>query len=81
MSFYLKFDDSIPWFVPDNKEWIVHASRKRGYFTLWQNFEKTVPGSHIIQGTMTDNEVRRLEISPGIFSYLHASLTACKFIW
>ena len=65
MSFYLKFDTSIPWFIPDGKEWIIHASRRRGYFILWQNFDKIVPGSHIIQGTMTDKEVRRLEIFSG----------------
>ena len=68
MSFYLKFNESITWFIPGEKQWIVHASRRRGYFTLFQSFNKIVPGSHILQGTVTHNEVRRLEISPGKYN-------------
>ena len=62
---HLKFSTNITWFVPDNKEWIIYASKRQGYFTVWQNMNKALPESHILQASASGNEARRLQAATG----------------
>jgi len=56
MHFYLQFASTF-W---DDEEWIVYADKMRGYYPLWQNFNKHWPGSNILQCVITEPESTRL---------------------
>ena len=55
--FYLRFPETF-W---DSTEYILLAREIRGDFSLWQNFNKFWPGSHILQCTLTHDLALRWE--------------------
>ncbi|KAL3882771.1 hypothetical protein ACJMK2_029078 [Sinanodonta woodiana] len=57
MHIYVQFAEKF-W---DDHEFILYASERRNYFNIWQNIDKTLPGSKILQVSVVGNEVRRLE--------------------
>lgn len=65
---YLKFPEEGEWFVPNNTEWIIYASPKRNYFPTWQNINKLIPGSRILNFDVTHDEARRLNTLTGNYN-------------
>ncbi|KAK3585129.1 hypothetical protein CHS0354_034260 [Potamilus streckersoni] len=57
MHIYLQFAEKF-W---DDHEFLLYASEKRNNFNVWQNIDKTIPGSKILQVSVVGDEVRRLE--------------------
>jgi len=58
---FMWFDDSVtPYW--DNTELFYYASRAegRGYYPIWQNVDKLVPGSNILLVTVTGDEADRI---------------------
>jgi polyamine oxidase len=57
---FLKFPKR---FWPDGPgtEFFLYASGRRGYYPVWQQFEKQYPGSNVLLVTVTDDESRRIE--------------------
>ena len=66
--FYLLFPSDQPWFLPD-VEFIVNSDERRGYYTVWQNFEVYRPGCRIVQGAATHEEARRINGLTGALVY------------
>lgn len=60
---FLKFPRSF-WPVGPGREFFLYASGRRGYYPVWQQFEKQYPGSNVLLVTVTDDESRRIEQQP-----------------
>jgi polyamine oxidase len=64
MSVYTKIFLKFPkrfWPEGPGTEFFLHASERRGYYPVWQQFEKQYPGSNVLLVTVTDDESRRIE--------------------
>nr|XP_006818298.1 PREDICTED: polyamine oxidase-like [Saccoglossus kowalevskii] len=60
---FLKFPDGIEKFW-DDEEFILYASSRRGYYTIWQNLEAEglfEAGTNLLMMTVTGDESRRVE--------------------
>ncbi|URE00873.1 Flavin containing amine oxidoreductase [Musa troglodytarum] len=57
---FLKFPFKF-WPDGDDREFFLYASKRRGYYPVWQHFEKQYPGANILMVTVTDEESRRIE--------------------
>ncbi|CAL9121708.1 unnamed protein product [Musa textilis] len=67
MSVYTKIFLKFPHkFWPDGEgtEYFLYASERRGYYPVWQHFEKQFPGANVLLVTVTDEESRRIERQP-----------------
>ncbi|CAL9764196.1 unnamed protein product [Musa acuminata subsp. burmannicoides] len=67
MSVYTKIFLKFPHkFWPDGEgtEHFLYASERRGYYPVWQHFEKQYPGANVLLVTVTDEESRRIEQQP-----------------
>ncbi|CAN6285351.1 unnamed protein product [Urochloa humidicola] len=60
---FLKFPRRF-WPVGEGKQFFVYASRRRGYYGMWQSFEREYPGANVLLVTVTDDESRRIEQQP-----------------
>ncbi|KAK3148119.1 hypothetical protein QOZ80_3BG0290920 [Eleusine coracana subsp. coracana] len=60
---FLKFPMRF-WPVGEGKQFFVYASSRRGYYGMWQSFEKEYPGANVLLVTVTDDEARRIEQQP-----------------
>ncbi|KAK3150743.1 hypothetical protein QOZ80_3AG0237160 [Eleusine coracana subsp. coracana] len=60
---FLKFPRRF-WPVGEGKQFFVYASSRRGYYGMWQSFEKEYPGANVLLVTVTDDEARRIEQQP-----------------
>uniref|UniRef100_A0A0E0IR79 Amine oxidase domain-containing protein n=1 Tax=Oryza nivara TaxID=4536 RepID=A0A0E0IR79_ORYNI len=64
MSVYTKIFLKFPkrfWPEGPGTEFFLYASGRRGYYPVWQQFEKQYPGSNVLLVTVTDEESRRIE--------------------
>ncbi|CAL4916363.1 unnamed protein product [Urochloa decumbens] len=57
---FLKFPEKF-WPEGPGTEFFLYASERRGYYPIWQQFEKQYPGSKVLLVTVTDDESRRIE--------------------
>lgn len=57
---FLKFPERF-WPVGEGKQFFMYASSRRGYYALWQSFEREYPGANVLLATVTDDESRRIE--------------------
>ncbi|CAL4924631.1 unnamed protein product [Urochloa decumbens] len=57
---FLKFPEKF-WPEGPGTEFFLYASGRRGYYPIWQQFEKQYPGSKVLLVTVTDDESRRIE--------------------
>ncbi|XP_066398685.1 polyamine oxidase 7-like [Miscanthus floridulus] len=57
---FLKFPTKF-WPVGEGKQFFVYASSRRGYYGMWQSFEREYPGANVLLVTVTDDESRRIE--------------------
>jgi len=57
---FLKFPSKF-WPVGEGKQFFVYASSRRGYYGMWQSFEREYPGANVLLVTVTDDESRRIE--------------------
>ncbi|CAN6293608.1 unnamed protein product [Urochloa humidicola] len=57
---FLKFPKKF-WPEGPGTEFFLYASERRGYYPIWQQFEKQYPGSNVLLVTVTDDESRRIE--------------------
>uniref|UniRef100_A0A0A8ZGC7 Pao1 n=1 Tax=Arundo donax TaxID=35708 RepID=A0A0A8ZGC7_ARUDO len=67
MALYTKIFLKFPrrfWPVGEGKQFFVYASTRRGYYGMWQSFEKEYPGANVLLVTITDDESRRIEQQP-----------------
>ncbi|KAJ3673996.1 hypothetical protein LUZ60_005988 [Juncus effusus] len=60
---FLKFP-SVFWPEGNGTEFFLYASDRRGYYPVWQQFEKEYPGANVLLVTVTDEESRRIEQQP-----------------
>ncbi|KAL6649389.1 hypothetical protein ACP70R_013613 [Stipagrostis hirtigluma subsp. patula] len=60
---FLKFPRRF-WPVGEGKQFFVYASSRRGYYGMWQSFEREYPGANVLLVTVTDDESRRIEQQP-----------------
>jgi len=60
---FLKFPRRF-WPVGEGKQFFVYASRRRGYYGMWQSFEREYPGANVFLVTVTGDESRRIEQQP-----------------
>jgi polyamine oxidase len=60
---FLKFPKRF-WPEGPGTEFFLYASERRGYYPVWQQFEKQYPGSDVLLVTVTDDESRRIEQQP-----------------
>ncbi|CAM0914140.1 unnamed protein product [Alopecurus aequalis] len=60
---FLKFPKRF-WPEGPGTEFFLYASGRRGYYPVWQQFEKQYPGSNVLLVTVTDDESRRIEQQP-----------------
>ncbi|XP_020103939.1 polyamine oxidase [Ananas comosus] len=64
MAVYTKIFLKFPYtFWPEGTgtEFFLYASERRGYYPVWQQFEKQYPGANVLLVTVTDEESRRIE--------------------
>jgi polyamine oxidase len=52
------------WPVGEGKQFFVYASSRRGYYGMWQSFEREHPDVNVLLVTVTDDEARRIERQP-----------------
>ncbi|KAG6498262.1 polyamine oxidase 6-like [Zingiber officinale] len=67
MAVFTKIFLKFPYkFWPDrNKtEFFLYASERRGYYTIWQELEKELPGANVLLVVVTDDEAKRIELQP-----------------
>ncbi|WOL18620.1 hypothetical protein Cni_G27417 [Canna indica] len=57
---FLKFPYKF-WPDGDGSQFFLYASERRGYYPLWQQFEKEYPGANVLMVTVTDDESKRIE--------------------
>jgi polyamine oxidase len=60
LHFYLRFP-SVFW---DDTLYILHASTRRGHYTVWNNLNKVMPGCNILQANVIQYESQRLQSLP-----------------
>ncbi|KAG0456792.1 hypothetical protein HPP92_024580 [Vanilla planifolia] len=60
---FLKFPSSF-WPTGNGTQFFLYASERRGYYTIWQHFEKEYPGANVLLVTVTDDESKRIEQQP-----------------
>ncbi|XP_073006081.1 LOW QUALITY PROTEIN: polyamine oxidase 1 [Typha latifolia] len=60
---FLKFPHKF-WPEGNGTEFFLYASERRGYYPVWQQFEKQYPGANVLLVTVTDEESRRIEQQP-----------------
>ena len=64
MAVYTKIFVKFPkkfWPEGKGREFFLYASSRRGYYAVWQEFEKQYPGASVLLVTVTDEESRRIE--------------------
>ncbi|KAF8776168.1 hypothetical protein HU200_003859 [Digitaria exilis] len=64
MAVYTKIFVKFPkkfWPEGKGREFFLYASSRRGYYVVWQEFEKQYPGANVLLVTVTDEESRRIE--------------------
>ncbi|BAF11161.2 Os03g0193400 [Oryza sativa Japonica Group] len=64
MAVYTKIFVKFPkrfWPEGEGREFFLYASTRRGYYGIWQEFEKQYPDSNVLLVTVTDKESRRIE--------------------
>ncbi|XP_006649546.1 polyamine oxidase 1-like [Oryza brachyantha] len=64
MAVYTKIFVKFPkkfWPEGQGREFFLYASTKRGYYAIWQEFEKQYPDANVLLVTVTDEESRRIE--------------------
>ncbi|KAK1292564.1 Polyamine oxidase [Acorus calamus] len=67
MAVYTKIFVKFPyafWPTGNGTQFFLYASEQRGYYPIWQHFEKEYPGSNVLLVTVTDDESRRIEQQP-----------------
>lgn len=57
---FLKFPRKF-WPEGKGREFFLYASSRRGYYGVWQEFEKQYPDANVLLVTVTDEESRRIE--------------------
>ncbi|OVA09845.1 Amine oxidase [Macleaya cordata] len=57
---FLKFPYKF-WPTGPGSSYFLYAHERRGYYPIWQHFEKVYPGSNILMVVVTDEEARRIE--------------------
>ncbi|KAJ0982225.1 hypothetical protein J5N97_010480 [Dioscorea zingiberensis] len=57
---FVKFPSTF-WPTGNGTEFFMYASERRGYYPIWQQFEKQYPGANVLLVTVTDEESRRIE--------------------
>lgn len=57
---FLKFPHKF-WPEGNGTEFFLYVSERRGYYPIWQQFEKQYPGANVLLVTVTDEESRRIE--------------------
>ncbi|ONK59784.1 uncharacterized protein A4U43_C08F10600 [Asparagus officinalis] len=64
MAVYTKIFLKFPyrfWPGGNGTEFFLYASERRGYYPIWQHFEKQYPGANVLLVTVTEEESRRIE--------------------
>ncbi|KAL6649388.1 hypothetical protein ACP70R_013612 [Stipagrostis hirtigluma subsp. patula] len=64
MAVYTKIFVKFPkkfWPEGKGREFFLYASSRRGYYGVWQEFEKQYPDANVLLVTVTDEESRRIE--------------------
>ncbi|XP_022681044.1 polyamine oxidase [Setaria italica] len=64
MAVYTKIFVKFPkkfWPEGKGREFFLYASSRRGYYVVWQEFEKQYPDANVLLVTVTDEESRRIE--------------------
>ncbi|TVU48093.1 hypothetical protein EJB05_07716 [Eragrostis curvula] len=64
MAVYTKIFVKFPkkfWPEGKGREFFLYASSRRGYYGVWQKFEKQYPDANVLLVTVTDEESRRIE--------------------
>ncbi|RLN41330.1 hypothetical protein C2845_PM01G06080 [Panicum miliaceum] len=64
MAVYTKIFVKFPkkfWPQGKGREFFLYASSRRGYYGVWQEFEKQYPDANVLLVTVTDEESRRIE--------------------
>ncbi|KAF8718078.1 hypothetical protein HU200_025556 [Digitaria exilis] len=64
MAVYTKISVKFPkkfWPEGKGRQFFLYASSRRGYYVVWQEFEKQYPGANVLLVTVTDEESRRIE--------------------
>ncbi|XP_039117607.1 LOW QUALITY PROTEIN: polyamine oxidase 1-like [Dioscorea cayenensis subsp. rotundata] len=64
MAVYTKIFVKFPktfWPTENGTEFFLYASKRRGYYPIWQQLEKQYPGANVLLVTVTDEESRRIE--------------------
>uniref|UniRef100_A0A0E0M0H1 Amine oxidase domain-containing protein n=1 Tax=Oryza punctata TaxID=4537 RepID=A0A0E0M0H1_ORYPU len=67
MAVYTKIFVKFPkkfWPEGAGREFFLYASTRRGYYAVWQEFEKQYPDANVLLVTVTDEESRRIEQQP-----------------
>lgn len=67
MAVYTKIFLKFPYkFWPEGNgtQFFLYANERRGYYGVWQSFEKEYPGANVLLVTVTDEESRRIEQQP-----------------
>ncbi|XP_052168380.1 polyamine oxidase 7 isoform X1 [Oryza glaberrima] len=67
MAVYTKIFVKFPkkfWPEGEGREFFLYASTRRGYYGIWQEFEKQYPDANVLLVTVTDEESRRIEQQP-----------------
>ncbi|KAH7665500.1 N(8)-acetylspermidine oxidase (propane-1,3-diamine-forming) protein [Dioscorea alata] len=57
---FIKFNETF-WPTGNGTEFFLYASERRGYYPIWQQFEKQYPGANVLLVTVSDEESRRIE--------------------
>ncbi|KAJ4795756.1 Polyamine oxidase [Rhynchospora pubera] len=57
---FLKFPSKF-WPEGNSTQFFLYANERRGYYGVWQHFEREYPGSNVLLVTVTDEESRRIE--------------------
>ncbi|KAF3322083.1 polyamine oxidase-like protein [Carex littledalei] len=60
---FLKFPYTF-WPEGNGTQFFLYANERRGYYGIWQSFEKEYPGANVLLVTVTDEESRRIEQQP-----------------
>ncbi|KAJ1686401.1 hypothetical protein LUZ63_017791 [Rhynchospora breviuscula] len=64
MAVYTKIFVKFPtkfWPEGNGTQFFLYANERRGYYGIWQSFEREYPGSNVLLVTVTDEESRRIE--------------------
>lgn len=61
MGVFIHMYFQFPFTFWDDKEYLIYASSRRCYYTIWVNIEKLFPNSRILQATLVGEEARRID--------------------